>query len=234
MKKVFALFVLFCSLTAGFGQEQNVEFVASVGGGAGYLSEDFTYNGDSVSLTYPAGGLRFNAELVWDRVYLEMALAALLFPQDVRLGGDTVDLSGYSQNSGADLTAFALGYSVPFMERFAFGTSLGFHFSSVSLSPKGGPSGGDDSRLTLEGYYGLIGLNLTPRLRWYAGKSLVVTLEFPVGWDFGPVSEDVVMSGVKTGTSSPAIVSPAGLKPLFTGYTLGCYASLGYRFPIGK
>lgn len=231
-KSLLALATLCLSMPFALSQESVPAsfFTFSAGSGMGYLSEGFTRSGEKADLKYTAPGCRFNAELSIGNYYLEMALATLFSPVSVTMGGDSVDLSDYELNMGADFTAISLGYSFPVAGALTGGISIGFHVTSIILTPPDS----DYTRLALEGYYGLIGLNFTPRLRYAFGKSFVATIEVPVGFDFSPMSEDVVVGGVKTGNQSPAIVAPAGLDPTFMGFTAGLYLSIGYRFPLDK
>lgn len=231
MKKNLLFLAILCLLMpSAFSQGADpVTLVTfSSGIGMGSLSEGFTLNDAAVDLKYLAPGARINAELSWNNFYMEMALAILFAPITVTLGGDTVDLSDYELNMAADLTAFSIGYSFPITGALSGGGAIGFHVTSVTLTPPDS----DYTRLGLEGYYGLIGINFTPRLRYAFGKSFVATLEIPIGLDFSPMSDDVVVGGVNTGMESPAIVSPAGLDPTFKGFTTGLYLSVGYRFPL--
>ncbi len=215
---------------AAFAQEAKPLSVLTVsaGGGMGWLSEGFTKSGLEADLRYLAPGARVDAEIAWGGYFLEMSLAALFSPAVVALGSDAVNLSGYKINMGLDFTALALGYSLPVSDSLQAGASVGFHVSSLALTPPNG----DYSRLALEGNYGLIGFNATPRIRYNFLKSLVATLEIPLGIDFWPMSEEVVVGGVDTGISSPAIVSPASLSPTFKGFTIGLYLSFGYKIPL--
>ncbi len=202
----------------------------SAGGGIGRLEQQLTRAGSAADFVYAAPGAFFDAELDFGRWYMDMSLAVLFAPFDTSLGGEAVDLSGYSMNSAGDLTAVGIGALFPIGGKLSAGGALGFHVAAPSLSP----GDGDESKLAFEGYYGLIGLSFTPRLRYSLSDSLAITLSIPIGLDFGQMSEDLVVNGVDTGYDSPAIVRPWDLTPEFTGFTVGAYLSIGYFFPLSR
>jgi hypothetical protein len=229
VKKSIVVFFLLFAVASG-ASAQTAIFVGSLGAGYGRLSEAFTQNGRSAELTYSAPGGYMDLELDWDRFYFDMALSILFPPATVTLGGAAVDTSGYELNLGADFTALGIGWLQPLGMGLSLGGSLGFHVSAPELTPPGE----DPARLGLGGYYGLIGLSVTPRLRYRIADFLSITLSVPVGLDFSPMSDEVVVLGVDTGSSSPAVVSPAGLKPLFRGWTIGAYLAASFMVPLAR
>lgn len=217
-------------LALGAGAGAQAILGVSVGGGLGVLKQDFSRSGGAENFSYAAPGAFLDLELDYGRAYMNMSLSTLFAPVSARLGGDKVDLSGYDLNLAADFTAVGFGYLFPLGPRLEAGGALGFHVAAPMLSP----GGGDESKLAFEGYYGLIGLSLVPRLRYALGDSLALTLSLPIGLDFGRMSDEVVVDGVDTGYASPAIVRPWSLKPEFTGFTLGLYASIGYFYQLKR
>lgn len=209
---------------------QTALFVGSLGGGYGRLSEAFTQDGRNAELAYAAPGGYLDLELDWDCFYLDMALGLLFPPATVSLGGRPVDMSGYELNLGADFTALGIGWLQPIGMGLSLGGSLGFHVSAPVLAPPGD----DPARLALEGNYGLIGVSVTPRIRYRIADFLSITLSVPVGIDFGPMSDEVVVLGVDSGASSPAIVAPSGLEPRFSGWTIGAYLAASFMMPLRR
>jgi len=228
-KRVLALCIALAGLGAGAAWSQAICGL-SAGGGIGRLQQQLTRDGSAADFVYAAPGAFFDAELDFGRWYMNMSLAVLFAPFDATLGGDAVDLSGYSPNSAADLTAIGIGALFPIGDRLSAGGAIGFHVAAPALSP----GDGDESKLAFEGYYGLIGLSFTPRLRYALSDSLALTLSIPLGIDFGPMSEDIVINGIDTGYDSPAIVRPWDLKPEFMGFTAGVYLTVGYFFPLSR
>jgi hypothetical protein len=230
MKKSVILSVyimLFLSLGL---HSQTALLTLSGGAGFGYLSEDFEDKGNAAALHYAAPAGLIAGELGWGDFYMEMSLAVLFQPLVSTLGDASVDLSDYELNMGLDFTAIGLGYEFALNEKLKLGGAMGFHVSSLSLSPPNS----DYTRLALEGYYGLIGVNVTPRLRYRINETLVATLSVPVGFDFGPMSEDVIVADssgnlIDTGVDSSAVVTPEGLTALYKGFTCGLYMSIGYQ-----
>lgn len=219
-------------LALGLGSGAGAQAIlgVSLGGGLGSLKQDFKRAGSPVSFVYAGPGAFVDLELDYGRAYMEMSLATLFAPISARLGGEEVDLSGYDLNSAEDFTAIGFGYLFPLGERLSLGGALGFHVAAPVLSP----SVEDDAKLAFEGYYGLIGLSIVPRLRYALNDRLALTISLPLGLDFGQMSEEIVIDGVDTGYTSPAIVRPWDLKPLFTGFTVGLYASIGYFFQLKR
>jgi len=209
---------------------QTALLTLSGGAGVGYLSEDFEKNGNAVALHYAAPAGLIAGELGWGDFYMEMSLSVLFLPVVSTLGNENLDLSDYELNMGLDFTAVGLGYEFALNEKLKLGGAVGFHVSSLSLSPPNS----DYTRLALEGYYGLIGVSITPRLRYRINESLVATFSVPVGFDFGPMSEDVIVADssgnlIHTGVDSSAVVTPEGLTALYKGFTCGFYMSIGYQ-----
>jgi len=202
----------------------------SVGGGIGTIHQNFTENTIKTPVSFVAPGPYLAAELSWDRIYFDMSLAIMLAPDRVRLGDQKADLSGYPTKIGIDFNAFGIGYLHPVDEKFSAGAALGFHVSALTFTPEDET---DLSLLRFGGYYGLIGLDLVPRLRYNVNDRLNLSVSLPLGLDFGPMSEDVVVGGVIVG-ESPAIVQPESLVPDFTGFTLGLYLSAGYTFQLNR
>ncbi len=150
--------------------------------------------------------------------------------QMIKLGSSTADLSGYTSRLGFDFNAIGIGYLHPLNKKIGAGGALGFHVSSLIFTPEDTE---DVTVLRFGGYYGLIGLDLVPRIRYTLSNSFMLTLSIPLGYDFGPMSEDVVIGGVTVGESA-AIVQPASLIPDFTGFTAGLYLSAGYFFQLSR
>jgi hypothetical protein len=118
----------------------------------------------------------------------------------------------------------------PLNEKLGAGGPLGFHVSSIILTPD---DLNDISKLRLGGNYGVIGLNIVPRLRYSISNSFKLTINLPVGFGFGAMSDDVVVGNIKVG-KSPAIVQPETLKPEFKGFSYGIYLSAGYFFQLSR
>jgi hypothetical protein len=159
-----------------------------------------------------------------------MSIALLMAPSEIKLGSATPDLSDYTTRLGIDFNAFGIGYLHPLQEKIGAGGALGFHVSALTFTPE---NTDDVTLLRFGGYYGLIGLDLVPRVRYKISNSFRLTLNLPLGFDFGPMSEDVVIGGVTVGESA-AIVQPASLVPDFTGFTAGLYISAGYFFQLNR
>ena len=209
---------------------QSALLTVSGGTGFGFLSENFEDNGEDAALQYAAPAALLAGELGWGDFYMEMSLSVLFLPVIASLGGEEVDLTDYTLNMGLDFTAIGLGYEYALKENLKVGGSVGFHVSSISLSPPNS----DYTKLALEGYYGLIGLNITPRIRYAVSDSIVTTLSIPIGFDFSPMSEDIVVADssgnlINTGLESSAIVTPEGLTALYKGFTMGLYVSIGFQ-----
>ena len=202
----------------------------SAGAGAGSLKHNFTQNGAATPLFFVAPAAYFSAELAWGNIYLDMSLALLLPPSEIELGSSTADLSEYSTRLGMDFNAIGIGYLVPLNEKIGAGGALGFHVSALTFTPE---NTDDVSLLRFGGYYGLIGLDVVPRIRYTVSNSFRLTLNLPLGFDFGPMSEDLVVGGVTVGESA-AIVQPASLVPDFTGFTAGLYLSAGYFLQLKR
>ena len=202
----------------------------SAGAGAGNLSQRFTQSGNAVTFSYFAPGAYISGELSWKRVYFDMSLALLFASNNAMLGNETVDLSDYSTKLALDFNAFGIGYLYPLNDKFEAGGALGFHVAAPTFTPE---DLNDMSKLRFGGYYGLIGFNVVPRIRYAISNSVKLTLNIPIGMDFGPMSEDIVVGNVHVG-KSPAIVQPESLKPEFKGVTYGIYVSVGYFFKLNR
>jgi hypothetical protein len=226
--KVSALFFFFTAALATV-HPQAVCGLSS-GAGIGFIRHDFTESGTGTPLRYIAPSLNLAGELAWGNWYMEMALAVLISPFSVQLGKDKLSLDGYKANSGADFTALGIGYLTPLSEKLEAGGAVGFHVSGFFLSPPNG----DPDLLTIEGYYGTIGISLTPRLRYKISNRLRCTVSIPIGLDFAPMSDEVVTSEGQTGVTNPAVIRPAGLDPDFTGITAGISITLGYFFQLKR
>ena len=230
MKKfTIMFFVTMFTLTSINGYSQAV-LGFSAGAGGGKLSQTFTQSGNKVSLSYSAPGAYISGELSWKRIYFDMSLALLFASNNLKLGDQTVDLSNYSTKLAFDFTAFSVGYLYPVSDKLAMGSALGFHVAAPIFTPD---DLSDMSKLRLGGNYGLIGLSIVPRIRYSINNSFKLTLNIPIGMDFGAMSEDVQVGDVQVG-KSPAIVQPESLKPKFTGVTYGMYISLGYFFKLKR
>ncbi|MBN1953376.1 MAG: hypothetical protein JW801_19380 [Bacteroidales bacterium] len=202
----------------------------SAGAGVGTIKQNFTQNGAAAPLSFAAPGAYISAELVWDNMYIDMSIALLAAPSEVTLGSVSHDLSDYSSRMGMDFNAVGIGYLHPLKEKLSVGGALGFHVSSLAFTPENTE---DVSLLRFGGYYGLIGLDLVPRIRYSVSDAFKLTISLPLGIDFGPMSEDVVVGGMDVG-ESPAIVQPSELIPEFTGVTAGIYITAGYFFKLNR
>lgn len=202
----------------------------SAGAGMGNVSHSFTQSGEKIALSYPGPGTYFACELSWDRVYFDLSLAILFSTKNLKLGETTPDISDYNADLALDFNAFGIGYLFPLNEKLGAGGALGFHVSSIILTPD---DLNDISKLRLGGNYGVIGLNIVPRLRYSISNSFKLTINLPVGFGFGAMSDDVVVGNIKVG-KSPAIVQPETLKPEFKGFSYGIYLSAGYFFQLSR
>lgn len=171
-----------------------------------------------------------SGELSWNKLYFDLSLAMLFNTGNVKLGETTQDLSDYTSAYALDFNALGIGYKFSLNEKIEAGSALGFHVSSIYLNPE---DQDDVTKLRLGGYYGIIGLDIIPRLRYSLSNALKITLSVPVGLDFGPMSEDVVAGNIRVG-KSPAIVQPASLEPEFSGVSYGIYLSAGYFFQLSR
>jgi len=198
----------------------------SLGAGYGGLKEDFNQGGSAATLLYSGPAVNIEAELIFGDLYANMALGLIVMPA-VTLAGAVVDTTGYETNLGFDFTALGLGYQVKLSERLKAGAAIGFHVSGPSMTPPGE----DSTKVGFGGYYGLIGVDLIPRVRYSFGDNFALTLGLPLGLDFSAMSTDVVVFGQPTGATSPAIVTPSTLQPKFFGLSYGLYLSLCYLFP---
>jgi len=224
---VIIIFLLFSSLN---GYSQYATLGLSAGGGIGFIKENFTENGSGTPLSFTAPGPYFSAELLWDNVYFDMSLGLLLTPGVISLGEQSVDISNYPTKLGIDFNAFGIGYLHPFNDKISAGGALGFHVSSLMFTPEDEE---DESLLRFGGYYGLIGLDLVPRIRYSISDSFKITVSIPLGCDFGPMSDEVVVGGTIVG-EVPAIVQPASLVPNFNGLSMGLYITAGYYFQLNR
>lgn len=202
----------------------------SAGAGAGKLSQSFTQFGNPVTFSYQAPGAYMSGELSWNRIYIDMSLALLFASDNAKLGDEKVDLSDYSTKLALDFTAFSIGYLFPISEKLETGGALGFHVAAPTFTPD---DLNDVSKLRFGGYYGLIGLCVVPRIRYSINNSVKLSLNIPIGMDFGAMSENIVVGNVNVG-ESPAIVQPESLKPEFKGITYGMYVSVGYFFKLKR
>ncbi len=202
----------------------------SAGGGIGKVSHSFTQSGEKQSLSFPGTGMYISGELSWNKLYFDLSLAMLFNTGNVKLGETTQDLSDYTSAYALDFNALGIGYKFSLNEKIEAGSALGFHVSSIYLNPE---DQDDVTKLRLGGYYGIIGLDIIPRLRYSLSNALKITLSVPVGLDFGPMSEDVVAGNIRVG-KSPAIVQPASLEPEFSGVSYGIYLSAGYFFQLSR
>jgi hypothetical protein len=229
-KSGFAAFALCALISLGSLSAQGILGV-SVGGGFGDVKQDFSYSGGATSLSYAAPSAYIAAELDYGRWYMDMSLALLFGAKDVKVGGRTWDLSGYSSNAAADFNAFGVGYLYPLSDKLSAGGALGFHVASIMLTPA---NENDTTLLAFGGYYGTIGLSIVPRARYALSDKLALTFSLPIGFDFSKMSDEVVVLGEKTGATSPAVVQPSWLEPKFTGFTIGAYITIGYFFQLTR
>lgn len=221
MMVFFLLMVIFLPLFSENGTEAGF----SLGTGIGQIRHDFKDSGVDKTLVYTAPAVYLDGEFAGENVYLNIALSVLFLPINVSMGGDAVNLENYSMNSAADMTLIGIGYRYPLNDKMELGASLGFHMSMISLVPPNE----DTTMLTLDGYYGLIGLSVTPRIRYALSENTRIALNIPIGLDFGKMSEENTdASGNPTGTSNPAVIYPDTLEALYKGFTLGIYVSVGY------
>lgn len=202
----------------------------SAGAGAGKLSQDFTQFGNPVTFSYQAPGAYMSGELSWNRIYIDMSLALLFGSDNAKLGDEKVDLSNYSTKLALDFTAVSIGYIYPINDKLAAGGALGFHVAAPTFTPD---DLNDVSKLRFGGNYGLIGLCVVPRIRYSINNSVKLSLNIPIGMDFGAMSENIVVGNVNVG-KSPAIVQPESLKPKFRGVTYGMYVSVGYFLKLKR
>lgn len=222
LASLLALFLLSSNLKA------QVVLGLSAGAGVGSMKHNFSQNGAATPLSFVAPGAYFSAELLWDNFYMDMSLALLMAPSEIKLGSDSPDLSDYTSRLGIDFNAIGFGYLHPLQEKLSAGGALGFHVSSLTFTPE---NTDDVSLFRIGGYYGSIGLDLTPRIRYTVSNAFRLTLNLPLGFDFGPMSDKVVVGGVPVG-EVPAIVQPSSLVPDFKGFTMGIYISAGYFFQL--
>ncbi|MEZ5071964.1 MAG: hypothetical protein R2751_13635 [Bacteroidales bacterium] len=224
--RILFLFFLCISLTAGLNAQATAGF--SAGAGVGYLKHNFTQGGVETPLHFVAPAPYIAAELLWGNMYLDLSLGLLLAPSEVDFGSDPTDLTGYVSRLGFDFNAIGIGYLHPVNEKLGAGGALGFHVSSVTFTPEDTE---DVSIFRIGGNYGAIGLDLVPRFRYAVSNSVRITVSLPLGIDFAPMSDDVVVGGVTVG-ESPAIIQPATLVPEFSGWTAGLYLTAGYFFQL--
>jgi len=221
-----------CSLlslgTTGYSQ---AVLGISGGLGVGSLSQKFTQHGQPANLTFTAPGANISAELLYGRGYMEMSFSLLFAPFKETLGNVAVDKSDLAINLGLDFTAIGFGYLHPINERLSVGGALGFHVSGLCLKPK---DEDDVEKLRLGGHYGLIGIGLTPRLRYSLSEKVNLSVSIPIGFDFSRMSDEIVVGPARTGVTSPAIVQPASLKPEFKGFTAGVYVTIGYFMNLSR
>ena len=225
VKNVMAsLLALFLSAgTRGYAQT----YVGISGGlGVGNLTQKFTQYDQPANFSFTSPAANLSLELLFDQVYFEMSFNLLFAPFQETIGNDDVNKTDYATNLAIDFSALNIGYLHPVNDRLSIGGAIGFHVAAPYLSPK---DENDYEKLRFGGNYGLIGLGVTPRVRYALNETVKLTLNVPFGLDFGAMSEDVVVGGVSYG-KSPAIVQPASLVPRFKGYTAGIYLSLGYFF----
>jgi hypothetical protein len=194
------------------------------------MKQNFTQDGATTPLSFVAPAPYISAELAWGNLYFDMSIALLMAPSEIKLGSTTPDLSDYTSRLGIDFNAFGIGYLHPLQEKISAGGALGFHVSTLTFTPE---NTDDVSLLRFGGYYGIIGLDLVPRVRYTVSNSFRLTLNLPLGFDFGPMSEDLVVGGMTVGESA-AIVQPASLVPDFKGFTVGLFISAGYFFQLNR
>jgi len=223
-----SLFMIFSGISIFLITSINVYSQAvlgiSAGAGAGKLSQEFTQFGNPAGFSYVATGTYISGELSWERFYFDMSLALLFASNNMKLGETSIDRSEYSSKLALDFTALGIGYLYPVSDKLESGGALGFHVAAPTLTPE---DLNDLSKLRFGGYYGLIGLSVVPRIRYSINHSIKLTLNLPIGMDFGAMSEDIVVGNARVG-KSPAIVQPESLKPEFRGFTYGVYLSAGY------
>jgi hypothetical protein len=219
------LLVLVIFLFSGQSLFSQVDFGVTLGGGYGKISHQFIQSGNRISFSYPAPALYVSGEMGIKRLYLDMSLAVLLASSNPTLGNSKVDLTGYKSNYGMDFT-LGIGYLFPLAKKLEAGGEFGFHVSSFTITPS---DPNDINKLRFGGYYGIVGVGAEPRIRYTMNKKIKLSLNFPVGFDFIHMSEDVVVGGQTYG-KSPAIVQPASLVPQFKGLSFGAYLSVGYFF----
>jgi hypothetical protein len=222
------LFILFLSIWEP-GYSQAVLGISG-GLGVGSLKQKFTQHNQPANLIFTAPGANISAELLYGQVYMEMSFSLLFAPFKETLGKSDVDRTDLAINLGLDFTAIGFGYLHPVNEQLSVGGALGFHVAGLTLKPK---DENDVEKLRLGGNYGLIGLGITPRVRYSLNERVKLTVSIPLGFDFGPMSDDVNVGPARTG-KSPAIVQPASMIPEFKGFTCGVYFTIGYFMNLSR
>jgi hypothetical protein len=202
------------------------QYLAGISGGLGVgnLTHRFTQYGETADFSFSAPGATVSLECVYNRVFFDMMFDMLFAPFEETLGGYKIDRTGgYKTNLAMDFSV-NIGYLFPVNERLSVGSGLGFHVSSPILSPR---NESDYEKVAFGGSYGLIGLALSPRVRYSLSENIKLTLSVPLGIDLGASSDRVIVGGIDYG-SSPTIVRPYSLIPKYKGFTSGVFLSVGY------
>ena len=226
--KIIFVFSLIFQGTTGYSQ---AVLGISGGLGVGSLTQKFTQHGQPANLTFTAPGANILAELLYGQVYMEMSFSLLFAPIKETLGNVAVDKSDLAINLGLDYTAIGFGYLHPVNDQLSVGGAIGFHVSGFCLKPK---DEDNVEKLRLGGHYGLIGLGLTPRLRYSLSEKVNLSVSIPLGFDFSRMSDEVVVGPARTGVTAPAIVQPPSLIPEFKGFTAGVYVTIGYFMNLSR
>ena len=232
MKSLIKIIVVSSLIFQGTTGYSQAVLGISGGLGVGSMTQKFTQHGQPLNFTFTAPGANISAELLYGRVYMEMSFSLLFAPFKETLGNKDVDKSDLAINVAIDFSALNIGYLHPVNEKLSVGGALGFHVAAPFLKPN---DENDVEKLRLGGHYGLIGLGITPRLRYSLSEKVNLTVSIPLGFDFSRMSDEVVVGGaIRTGTTSPAIVQPASLKPEFKGFTSGIYVTIGYFMNLSR
>lgn len=198
-----------------------------IGLGYGLMSHGFEQAGSRARLDFAAPGGVADLEASFRALHMGISLGLLAFPSSASLGGNAVDLEGYSKKSAGDITAIYFGYILPLPGKLSLIADVGWHFSTIDLEP----SSYDPTKLSLGSDYTLAGISVTPRLRCSLGGPLYATLSIPVGLDFGNGNLQYDSLGNPTGVAAPRIF-PADLSPDYRGLSVGAYIEIGYLFAL--
>jgi len=201
------------------------QYLAGISGGLGVgnLTHKFTQYGEPANFSFSAPGATMSLEFLYNRLFFDLTFDMLFAPFKETLGGQSIDRSGYKTNLAIDFSV-NVGYLFPVSERLSIGSGLGFHVSSPIVEPR---NESDYEKVRFGGSYGLIGLDLSPRIRYSLSENVKLTLSMPLGFDLGASSNRVIVGGIDYG-SSPAIVQPHSLIPKYKGFTSGIFLSVGY------
>ncbi len=227
MRRACAIVLAMAGLASASAFADSLDLVISGGAATGYIQQQFSQSGKDTAFVYFAPGGYVDAEFDWNGFFMDIPLSFLFSPFTVSLGGQAVDVSGYTANNAADF-ALNIGYLFPVMTGLSVGGAVGLHVSGPWLEAPNN----DQTRLNLIDY-GLVGVNLLARVRYSFAGSWSVTLTVPVGIDLTYMNPDVVVAGQDTGVTIPATIYPTSLTPKNTGMTYGLTLAVGYAIPLG-